>query len=104
MLVMATHSKLLMKLLLQGYQFDTVAFCVGAVVAVVVIPLISQLDLEVERNKKSIINTVKEVSAMVDFNVFIFVSLVVGMAVGFHMIYRPVYLTELHGSKTLIGK
>ena len=79
------------------------AFVVGAVVGLLTIPLIAQLDLEVERNKKSIVTTMKEVSGMVDFNIFLLVSIVVGMSVGFHMIYRPVYLTELEGSKTLIG-
>lgn len=69
-----------------------------------VIPLIIQLDLDVQKNKKSIVATVKEVGGMWDLNIFILVSLVVGMSLGFHMIYRPVYLTELEGSKTMIGK
>ena len=40
---------------------------------------------------------------MVDFNVFIFVEIIMGMVYAFHMSYRPVFATELNASKSLIG-
>lgn len=69
-----------------------------------VIPLILQLDMQVEKNKKCFKTTVKEVSGMIDLNIFILVSLVVGMTFGFHNAYRAVFATELQASKTLIGE
>ena len=88
---------------LEGYESDAMAFYIGAVLAVLLIPLILQLDQQVERNKRNMKETVKEVSGMIDFNVFVLVSLVNGMALGFHLVYRPVFATELQASKTLIG-
>lgn len=88
----------------EGYEADAVAFYAGAVFAVMVIPLIMQLDLHVERNEKSVVSTVKEISGMMDFNVFLLVSLVIGIVFGFHVAYRPVFATELQASKTLIGE
>ena len=67
------------------------------------IPLILQLDMEIDRNKKSVINTIKEASGMIDFNIFLVVSIVIGISFGFHMMFRPVFATELGGSNTLIG-
>ena len=67
------------------------------------IPLILQLDLEIDRNKKSVTNTIKEASGMTDFNIFLVVSTVSGMGLGFHTMFRPVFATELGGSNTLIG-
>ena len=65
--------------------------------------LISQLDIQVEKNKRSLITTLKTVTGMVDFVVLILVKIIVGISLGFHLIYRPVFATELEASKTLIG-
>jgi len=70
---------------------------------VIAVPFLAQLDVDVEKNKKSIIGTLKHVITMTDFTVFVFVEIITGMCYAFHTIYRPVFATELHASKTLIG-
>ena len=69
----------------------------------IAVPFLAQLDVDVEKNKKSIIGTLKHVITMADFTVFVFVEIITGMCYAFHTIYRPVFATELHASKTLIG-
>jgi len=86
-----------------GYPDDSAAFYVGAVCTVIVVPIIMQLDVQVEKNKHSFFSTMKHVIKMADFNVFVLVETIMGMLYAFHVSYRPVFATELNASKTLIG-
>jgi len=86
-----------------GYVDDTVAFCVGAGFAVVAVTLISQLDVQVEKNRRSFTDTLKTMTSMIDFGVLVLIEMIVGISLGFHLVYRPVFATELQASKTLIG-
>ena len=52
---------------------------VGALFTVISVPLIAKLDIEVKKNDKSIIATVKCIMGMLDFNIFILVELIMGM-------------------------
>ena len=47
---------------------------VGALFTVISVPLIAKLDIEVKKNDKSIIATVKCIMGMLDFNIFILVE------------------------------
>ena len=89
---------------ISGYEDDFAAFAVGAVATVIAVPLLAQLDVEVGKNKRSFVATIKYVMKMTDFTVFVLVEIVAGMCYAFHSIYRPVFATELHASKTLIGR
>ena len=79
------------------------AFVIGAVFTMITVPLIAQLNVEVKKNKKSILSTVKHAVVMIDFDFFVLVEIVAGMCYSFHSVYRPVFATDLHASKTLIG-
>ena len=62
------------------------------------------LDVEVERNKKSLIKTAKAVVGMIDVDVFILVQVVIGFCWGFHATFVTIYvIDELEASKTLLG-
>ena len=87
-----------------GYIDYSVAFYVGAGIMLAVIPLISKLDVKVEKNESSMMVTVKKVIGMIDLDIFILVEVVVGIMFGFHMNFRPVFIhSEKIGSKTLMG-
>ena len=86
-----------------GYLDDSAAFYVGVVCTVIAVPIIMQLDVKVEKNKHSFFTTMKHVIKMADFNGFVLVEIIMGMMYSFHLVYRPVFATELHASKTLIG-
>lgn len=86
-----------------GYEDDLAAFVVGAVSTIIAVPLLAQLNVDVEKNDKSIVATLKYIMGMADFSVFILVEIITGMCYAFHSIYRPVFATELQASKTLIG-
>ena len=65
--------------------------------------MISKMDIQVEKNKKSLVGTVRTIGSMIDFGVLVLVEIIVGVGLGFHLVYRPVFATELQASKTLIG-
>ena len=79
-------------------------FYIGAGFAIVSIPLVFMLDVEVERNKKSLIKTAKAVMGMIDVDVFILVQVIIGFCWGFHATFVTIYvIDELGASKTLLG-
>ena len=73
-------------------------------VAIVVIPIIYKLDIEVKKNEHTMLKTAKKVMGMIDVDVFLLAEIVLGFCWGFHMNFSSVYiLTELESSKTLFG-
>ena len=68
------------------------------------IPLVFQLDFEVERNEKSLIKTAKAVMGMIDVDVFMLVQVLIGFCWGFHAAFVTVYvIDEIGATKTLLG-
>lgn len=69
-----------------------------------VIALIHQLDVEVEKNKQSFINTAKKIVGMIDMDAFFIAEAIVGICSGWHRSFFPVYVdVELENSKILFG-
>lgn len=90
---------------LLGFKDYSIVFYIGAGFAVVSIPLVFMLDVEVEKNKKSLIKTAKAVMGMIDVDMFILVQVVIGFCWGFHATFVTIYvIDELGASKTLLGK
>ena len=80
------------------------AFAISGFLALAVVPFISKLDIDVVKNKESMLRTARAVGRMLDVNVFFLVQMVVGLCWGFHMNFLAVYLdTELKASKTLLS-
>ena len=79
------------------------AFGVSGCCALVAVPLLRQLNVQVHKNTESMWPTAKAVSAMLDVNIFFLIQIIIGLCWGFHMFFLPVYVDELNASKTLLG-
>ena len=87
-----------------GYKEYGVAFAIGGMAALAMIPLVRRLDVQVAKNKESMLRTVMTAGKMCDVSVFFLVEVVVGFCWGFHINFFPIYLdVELQASKTLLG-
>ena len=62
-----------------GFRDYSIAFYMGAGLSLIAIPIIYQLDVEVQLNKKSLVKTARAVIGMVDVDVFMLVQIVVGI-------------------------
>ena len=87
-----------------GFKDYSVAFYIAAALSLTVQPLIYKLDVDVQKNEKSLIKTAKKVMGMVDVNAFLLVQIIVGVCWGFQRSFFIVYThSELDTSKTLYG-
>lgn len=87
-----------------GFRDYSVAFYICLGCAITAVWTISQMDVVVQQNKKSLIKTAKAVIGMVDVDIFFLTQIVLGTCWGWHMNFFSVYVdTELKASKTLFG-
>ena len=87
-----------------GFKDYSIAFYISTGMTLSVIALIHQLDVEVEKNKQSFINTAKKIVGMIDMDAFFIAEAIVGICSGWHRSFFPVYVdVELENSKILFG-
>lgn len=80
-------------------------FYMSTCIAIIVIPIIYKLDIQVKKNEHTMLKTAKNVMGMIDVDIFLIAEIFLGFCWGFHMNFISVYiLTELESSKTLFGK
>ena len=90
---------------LLGFRDNSLAFYVGSAMALLAIPVVYQLDVQVVKNQQSVMETARKIVSMIDVDAFLLVEIVVGMCWSWHRSFLSVYLDmELHASKTLLGK
>ena len=76
----------------------------GSAMALLAIPIVFQLDVQVVKNQHSVIETARKIVSMIDVDIFLLVEIVVGMCWSWHRSFLSVYLDiELKASKTLLG-
>lgn len=69
-----------------------------------VLPLMYQLDVQIEKNQHTLLKTARKVIGMVDVDIFLVMEAVVGLSLNWHRSFFLVYAhTELEASKTLFG-
>jgi hypothetical protein len=61
-----------------GYTDYSIAFYISAGFVVILMPIIYRLEIDVQKNKQSIISTAKRVIGMIDVDVFLLVEIFVG--------------------------
>ena len=89
---------------LSGFRDTSFAFYVNTLTTLLAIPVVYKLDVEVTKNKQSLLKTARRVVGMVDVNVFILVQIIVGMCWSWHKSFIAVFIvTELQASKTILG-
>jgi len=89
---------------LPGFRDISFAFYVNTLTTLLAIPVVYKLDVEVTKNKQSLLKTARKVVGMVDVNVFILVQIIVGMCWSWHKSFIAVFIvTELQASKTILG-
>lgn len=94
----------LMTRLCLGFVDYSIAFYMNVGFTLTVCVMTYQLDVKVERNKKSFFKTAKEIVKMIDVDAFLLVEVVVGVCLGWHRSFFPVYFNvELQASGTLFG-
>lgn len=87
-----------------GFKDYSVAFYVGLGCAIAVTPIVFQMNVTVEKNKRSLLKTARAVVGMVDVDMFFLAEVVLGICWGWHMNFFSVYTdVELKTSKTLLG-
>lgn len=87
-----------------GFKDYSSAFYVATGLSLIVLPLIYNLDVQVQKNEQSIVKTARKVVGMIDVDVFLIVEVVVGICWGWQRSFFVVYThTELDASKTLLG-
>lgn len=87
-----------------GFKDYSIAFYMSTGFTLIVCVMTYQLDVKVERNKQSFVKTAKEIVKMIDVDAFLLVEVVVGVCLGWHRSFFPVYVdVELQASKTLFG-
>ena len=76
----------------------------STIIAVIVVPIIYKLDIEVTKNDHTMVKTTKKIMSMIDVDIFLLAEMFIGFCWGFHMNFISVYiLTDLKSSKTLFG-
>ena len=79
-------------------------FYMSTIIAVIVVPIIYKLDIEVTKNDHTMVKTTKKIMSMIDVDIFLLAEMFIGFCWGFHMNFISVYiLTDLKSSKTLFG-
>lgn len=126
------HSISLLTQSVLGYTDYSIAFYIAAGFVVILVPILYQMEIEIQKNDQSIIATAKKVIGMIDVDVFLIVQILVGACelfsfflkhttcfskywnitivgrifrgMGFHLTFLSVYVdSELIASKTLYG-
>lgn len=80
------------------------AFYISTAITLGVTVLIFNLDVQVEKNKHSFVQTAKEIIRMIDVDAFFLVQVAVGICSGWHRSFFPVYVNlEIEDSKIIFG-
>lgn len=74
------HHKLMFAFLnWTGFRDNSLAFYISSFMALSAIPLVYMMDVDVKKNKQSLIKTAKAIVRMVDVDIFLLVQIVVGI-------------------------
>ncbi|XP_046440928.1 uncharacterized protein LOC124191923 [Daphnia pulex] len=88
----------------RGFNDYSMAFYISTAITLGVTVLIFNLDVQVEKNKHSFVQTAKEIIRMIDVDAFFLVQVVVGICSGWHRSFFPVYVNlEIEDSKIIFG-
>ena len=87
-----------------GFTDYSIAFYISTALTIGVCFLILRLEVDVEKNKQSAVNTAKKIVGMIDVDAFFLTEMVVGACWGYHRSFYPIYANvELQVSKTYFG-